>query len=250
MVDQVQLTPDEEQQAIADGIFKAKKDKLQRQYVKQYSEKIFADRVYPSFTANELRQIATHQFMERYGRPYVLDKDNTEIFESLCQYFTADPAFEKGGLRLNKGLMLFGHVGTGKTEMMKLFMLNQVQSFGMVSCRAITDDFTQAGEEEVERFNTNRKNAVPHKFGQEYSGWCFDDLGTESIPVLHYGNKKNMMADIILNRYDSKMNYRFTHVTTNLTAEQITLSYGSRVLDRMREMFNLITFPSTAKSRR
>jgi DNA replication protein DnaC len=57
------------------------------------------------------------------------------------------------------------------------------------------------------------------------------------------------MHEVLTQRYKNGL-FTSTHVTTNLSAEQIKELYGVRVADRMREMFNLISFPENAKSRR
>jgi len=246
----VELTDAEIRQATQEALSKARFKKYSQQQSAKYWERFNAERVYPTYTGPELEVVVRQRFFERNHRPFVVDQDNIAIFNLLLNYFTQNKSFEQEGYSLSKGILLYGDVGTGKTELLKMFGLNQVQSFGLVSCRAITDAFTGDGDSEVEKYYTNRKNAIPHAFGQEYSGYCFDDLGTEAPMVMHYGNKKNMMAEIILNRYDSKMDYRYTHITTNLTVKEIIDRYGSRCTDRMREMFNIITFPSGAKSRR
>ncbi len=41
-----------------------------------------------------------------------------------------------------------------------------------------------------------------------------------------------------------------THATTNLSASELEEYYGNRVRSRMREMFNLISFESSAKDKR
>jgi DNA replication protein DnaC len=82
---------------------------------------------------------------------------------------------------------------------------------------------------------------------EEYTGICFDDLGTEDTEKAHYGNRTNVMEKIILNRYDHCRN-KLTHFTTNLTAEQIKETYGLRVTDRLREMVNVLDFPTGTKS--
>ncbi|MDA3943267.1 MAG: hypothetical protein PF694_06975 [Bacteroidetes bacterium] len=57
------------------------------------------------------------------------------------------------------------------------------------------------------------------------------------------------MAEILLSRYDN-LPFNQTHITTNLNADAIEQTYGSRLRSRMREMFNLIHFPSHAPDRR
>ncbi len=47
-----------------------------------------------------------------------------------------------------------------------------------------------------------------------------------------------------MNRYDiGVMPFWYTHVTTNLSGDQIEENYGTRVRSRMREMFNMIILP-------
>jgi len=41
-----------------------------------------------------------------------------------------------------------------------------------------------------------------------------------------------------------------THATTNLAAKEIEELYGKRVRSRLREMFNLISFPAETKDKR
>jgi DNA replication protein DnaC len=55
---------------------------------------------------------------------------------------------------------------------------------------------------------------------------------------------------VILKRYDRDLPYRTTHITTNLSADQLMERYDNRAMDRMRAMFNIIDFPITEKSRR
>ncbi|MEK6878907.1 MAG: ATPase, partial [Nanoarchaeota archaeon] len=87
-------------------------------------------------------------------------------------------------------------------------------------------------------------------YGQKQVGVCFDDMGTEDDRK-NYGNESNVMADVMLNRYDNKRNLiRKTHITTNLTTEEMEQRYGSRVRSRMREMFNLVIFDPVASDRR
>ena len=72
--------------------------------------------------------------------------------------------------------------------------------------------------------------------------YCFDDLGTENN-LKYFGNECNVMAEVLLSRYDLFISRQLiTHITTNLSAPEIEAVYGNRVRSRMREMFNLINF--------
>lgn len=246
----IQIPEDEQKSIINNALYNERKRRHYANETAKYWDAIKVEKNYPEYKPDELAVIVKQRFFEENGRPYIIDQDNRGIFQLLCEYFTANDAFSQHGYDLKKGILLCGDVGRGKTELMLMFRQNQLQSYGVVGCRSITDDFTDNGGEDVERFYTNKKLEANHKYGQPYSGYCFDDLGTEAESVVHYGNRKNMMAEIILNRYDSKMDFHYTHITTNLNAEDIRSRYGSRCADRMRQMFNVIAFPLTAKSRR
>lgn len=195
-----------------------------------------------AFTSKELAMYVEWR-ANRNGVPFTIDSSNQEVFKLLCQYFTSNPSFEKAGdYSLRKGIMLCGAVGRGKTHLMSLFKGNQKRSYQMVSCRLIADKFKTMGEEVLHTWS-HPINVPTHldTFNQNQIGVCFDDLGTER-EKRNYGDSVNVMADILLNRYDyAATPHHWTHITTNLTADEIEACYGTRVRSRMREMFNMIT---------
>lgn len=173
------------------------------------------------------------------------------IVKRLCCYFSEDKRFNTADLNLAKGILLFGGVGVGKTTLMQMFAQNQAFSYRIISCRQVGADFIKEGEDAVARYSSNYEIPVnSNPYGHQVVGYCFDDLGTERVDLKHYGNSKNVMTDILLNRYDNKLDPRGTHITTNLSAEELEQTYGTRVIDRIREKFNLIEFDKDAKSRR
>lgn len=233
--EQIHLDNDEVQEALRRG----REEKYYRLKREAYNAEIRSDFVPKKFTAE--------QVLEAFMRQYDVDSENESIIKNLCYYFTEDTRF-KGDP--NKGLLLVGGVGIGKTTLMHFFKQNQKYSYRVMSCREIESDFSSEGEKSVVYCSQNIKIAVnANPFGHQEIGFCFDDLGTEAN-AKHYGKEKNVMAEILLNRYDNQLLSYCTHVTTNLTADQIKEQYGSRVTDRMREMFNIITFDKHAKSRR
>jgi DNA replication protein DnaC len=86
-------------------------------------------------------------------------------------------------------------------------------------------------------------------YGQEETGYCFDDLGTE-VDKKYYGNESNVMAEILLDRYDKQSVKGKTHVTSNLNSTMLEERYGYRVRSRIREMLNIVIFDDRAKDRR
>jgi DNA replication protein DnaC len=79
---------------------------------------------------------------------------------------------------------------------------------------------------------------------------CFDDLGLEPL-MQHYGNTCNVMAEVLLSRYDCFATHgMITHITTNLNSAELEDHYGKRIRSRMRELFNLIAFARNAPDKR
>ena len=181
---------------------------------------------------------------EQKGTPFVVDKDNKDLVKLLCYYFTNDSRFEamnkEDELSLKKGLLLCGNVGVGKSFLMEAFRANKRRCFQIIKCREVADSYAGHGAEVLRMYSDKIYVPThPSTFYQRDIGLCFDDLGTEDSKK-YYGDEVNVMADILLNRYDNNLEYHYTHITTNLTMDEIENKYGTRVRSRMRQMFNLI----------
>lgn len=203
----------------------------------------------------EPKKYSSEEFLEKIIKEaktkiegFNLSSEELEIYKQLSMYFTSDPGF-KGSLK--KGLLLFGNIGCGKTTALKLFMFNPKQSFAIFPCRRVADEFTREGTEALMKYTGMIFINQPELYyGQKSVGICYDDLGTEHT-AKHFGNERNVMAEIILTRYEIEQHNGYNiHMTTNLKAEQIKELYGERVSSRMREMFNIIRFPENSKDKR
>ncbi len=178
-----------------------------------------------------------------------LDTQSEPIFRLLCAYFSEDVSrFEELAKQigiqngsLKKGICLAGMPGLGKTWMMKLFQKNQRQVFAVQNAKNIADIFEQSGEESLSQFVELPKLPVndSQSFFHPVMALCIDDLGTEDTKN-HYGNKKNVLGDIIEKRYACNNVGILFHCTTNLTGPQLTEKYGPRVASRLREIMNIV----------
>lgn len=178
---------------------------------------------------------------------FKLSETDKEIAKKLIAYFLKDPiAANYYALNLNKGILLSGPVGCGKTTLMNLmrFYEQALNRFVMKSCRDLSFEFIQNGYEVIHKYSKLSFN------GSEPRIYCFDDLGSENN-IKYFGNECNVMAEVLLSRYDLFASKKMvTHLTTNLSASEIESYYGNRVRSRMREQFNLIAFDSKAQDKR
>ena len=149
-------------------------------------------------------------------------------------------------LNIQKGIILSGPVGCGKTSLMFLmnYFFQQGYDYKIKPCRDIAFDFAAKGYEVLDAFTKLKGTQV------RLNAYCFDDLGTEK-QIKHFGNECNVMAEIILTRYDNFIhNKTITHITTNLSASEMEMFYGDRVRSRLRQMFNLIAFDKDSPDKR
>lgn len=170
------------------------------------------------------------------------------IFATLAWFLRDEVVAKEMDFDLNKGIMLSGPIGCGKTTLFRLMrhLPSCRKNFAMVSTRQVVSEFMQSGYhilEDYSRGSIYNEQRIPKNY-------CFDDLGTEATSK-YYGNDCNVMAEILLTRYDLfKEKGLITHLTTNLTASEIEAIYGNRLRSRMREMFNLFGYSELSKDKR
>jgi hypothetical protein len=124
------------------------------------------------------------------------------------------------------------------------FLTPSENKFIVKPCRDISFEFIQDGYQIIHKYSKGKL------YQSEPRTYCFDDLGTENN-LKYFGNECNVIAEILLNRYDLFIAKKLkTHLTTNLSATEIETQYGNRVRSRLRSMLNLIAFDKTAPDKR
>jgi DNA replication protein DnaC len=184
--------------------------------------------------------------IELYGNHFkILESDYPIIYKLIAYFLKDEPSCYQYNIDLNKGILLSGPVGCGKTTLMNLMktLTATEHKFYIKPCRDISFEFIQDGYEIIQKYSKGKLYPDPKTI-------CFDDLGTEKN-LKYYGNECNVMAEIILSRYDIFISKKiYTHITTNLSASEIETAYGNRVRSRLRNMLNLIAFDKSTKDKR
>ncbi|MDT0651781.1 ATPase [Autumnicola edwardsiae] len=177
-----------------------------------------------------------------FGEKFKIYKEDRDIILKLSSYFIKDKkSCQKSGIDVEKGLLLSGPVGCGKTSLMKLLrhLVPLQRPYEMIPCRNVVFSFNHLGYKTIEDYGNNKL-------------FCFDDLGVEP-PGRFYGKDCNVMGEVLLSRHELflQTNQKVkTHATTNLNAEELEERYGNRVRSRMRELFNLVAFEEGAGDKR
>ena len=177
-----------------------------------------------------------------FGEKFKIYEEDRDIILKLSSYFIKDKkSCQKSGIDVEKGLLLSGPVGCGKTSLMKLLrhLVPLQRPYEMIPCRNVVFSFNHLGYKTIEDYGNNKL-------------FCFDDLGVEP-PGRFYGKDCNVMGEVLLSRHELFLQSKHkikTHATTNLNAEELEERYGNRVRSRMRELFNLVAFDETAGDKR
>lgn len=177
-----------------------------------------------------------------FGQQFKIHQQDRSLVFKLCNYFVKDKAYcKKERIDPEKGLLLSGPVGCGKTSLMKLLphLVPNQRSYELIPCRNVVFSFNHLGYKTIEEYGNSKV-------------FCFDDLGVEPFGQ-YYGRDFNVMGEVLLSRYELyiKSNRKLkTHFTTNLNAKELEKRYGHRVRSRMREMFNLVSFDKSTRDKR
>ena len=126
---------------------------------------------------------------------FKIDDSNKNLMNQLFLYTEG----RSGKLDANKGLLLRGDIGTGKSTIMQI--LNRysyftrgkarggypVGGFRVDSTSGIANSFSMRGKDALELYTYN--NGTPRMI-------CFDELGREPIPAKYFGTELNVMQYI------------------------------------------------------
>lgn len=141
------------------------------------------------------------------------------------------------------GCMMCGTCGNGKTTVLYAFqnLLNRWVNTGMFEDEKVggsipwglqivnAKELAVSAKEDINQYRKFKNRNM----------LAIDDMGTEAVDVISYGNTLNPVADLIEHRYNEQL---FTLITTNLTPAQVREKYGARIADRFNEMMSVVIF--------
>ena len=144
-------------------------------------------------------------------------------------------------MSLNKGVLLIGATGTGKTRIMN----NISMLIGFLHRFRFK---IYSGNEMEKCFRQNEgspgRSILETAIKQKMFG--IDDLGEEHNSVKVFGTEINVGVEVLSTRYNEYIkNGSLTFCTTNLNRNDLLNKYGRRIDSRIDEMFNVIYINGT-----
>lgn len=201
-------------------------------------------------TKEQLWHIFSCQFEQLTEKKFEKTAESIANISAIFYYFLRDEKFlTHPNLRADlskpsfgKGLLIVGGYGIGKTDYMKAlelcFILLKYHRFKIFSTNSLVQEFENCETPSDKKAFYNRMNLGVN---------LFDDITTERV-ANNYGHV-NLLKEILEERY---MLNKLTHATANYqeggekTPEAALLyiaeCYGSRLYDRLFEMFNIVVF--------
>lgn len=189
-----------------------------------------------TWTAENMYKLMMWTSQNEYGKKLIVkDKetgnDFSKIISAICFFVSRDMRFEtefdpKLKFSLNKGLIIRGVSGLGKTHLVKCVSKNGLNPILVLSMLDIFEEIRLHGE-----FNVSLDG-----YGIVY----LDDVGTEESNAKHYGNAINFFKNFIEGSYLKKKTFNHLMMSTNNSFAELEQKYGFRVRSRIKDMFNII----------
>lgn len=188
-------------------------------------EKERLEEIKKRFTAKYVYNLIAWTSENVYGKKFILNEGNTEYVKAICFYISNDIRFETElNFSFNKGLMIRGISGLGKTYIPKCIENNELKPLKILSMIDISENVKETGD-----FSIYTSKII-----------YLDDVGTEEHNVNHFGTKINWFKNFIEMYYLQNKPFNKLIISTNCNGNNIEDKYGFRVRSRMREMFNVI----------
>jgi DNA replication protein DnaC len=141
--------------------------------------------------------------------------------------------YGKGNLHKDKGVLLYGSYGTGKTEILRAF------------CRTNFNPYNPNRNANPTRLTTAIQMVQHYDDAGNFLRYLdkdlyIDDLGTEQRAKYKAKDEDHVLGKFLESW--SQQNEFKLYATTNLTLDEIGERYGGRVFSRLHLMCNVIEF--------
>lgn len=173
-----------------------------------------------------------------------VEKADKRILNSIFAWVWKNSKMNTLGLDFNKGLFFYGSLGRGKT-MTLLALRKYLIGLHNRTCQMKRSDYRlgtywKSASELANLYAADGQPALTEFFNRDCCLFI-DELGREPNPANNFGTKLDVIQFLLQMRYDHR-HTSVTHITTNLSLEDMARVYGNYIADRCLELFNFIEF--------
>lgn len=156
------------------------------------------------------------------------------------QYSSTFAGFQIPKFSPDKGILLMGEPGSGKTQLMRIFQrillgLQSPNHFRFFVAWQVANEYQSVGLQAIEKW-------------RNFKHTCFDEIAISRDREIRnsWGNRSNVVEDLILMRYDLfDVHGVLSHFTTNATPHSFAEIYQPRTVSRILGMCNVIVLTGT-----
>lgn len=160
---------------------------------------------------------------------FLIDKYNEPVIKQLYFYLKLDNSFDGD---LQKGVMLMGKYGCGKTIILESIVVMYNTIIRELHIQRPLLKFIKS---------TDLLETLKEKPIKSFSLFplVIDEFGREPKQIMDFGNLRSPVIELLCERYDIGA---WTHGTTNFTLDTLYAEnqYGRMTGDRLKSMFNFI----------
>lgn len=246
-------------------VYKEKRREHFRIKKEEYAIKVTQNITHNKLTKEEYLHFLSSTFNKRFPNKVLSFQGQEQIFfEMMVCYFTRDKKFfelcqnfsqtpRMQNFSFDKGIILIGQKGIGKTSIMKLFALNPTCPYKVKSIYELiadAEEFKLAGLDKYSTWESvSSFDSQNYYFGNTHIGLCIDDMGVKEERLKSWGNDRNVIDIVIQQRYFNDVPPNGTFITTNEDYLQWVQKYDGRTTDRFRELFNIFWYPTIESKR-
>lgn len=187
----------------------------------------------PAGRSNCLKALEAEQteMCSRTGRSY--RSTHMLLEDDLARYILRDRSFRGD---LNKGILLTGGTGIGKTVLVQS-LCNVLSSAHGFPCRtldmmSVQKAYRRGGPDMAEVESIVERSPL----------LMLDDISEENSEAKTFGNSVNIGYELLSTRHSLWASKGFlTFATSNADVKRIEEKYGPRIGSRLQEMFNIIS---------
>jgi len=151
---------------------------------------------------------------------YIIDNLNRDLINDIYYYLTAS---DKGTLDPDKGLIIVGGFGTGKTTI--LMIIKDI--IEALTLKRVTFMSSLSLPEHI------KNNGLEFYYKRPM---IVDEIGREVKVIKDFGTEKHPLIELLTQRYNNKA---LTFGTSNYSYEDLSEMYGTYIAERLREMCNI-----------
>lgn len=212
----------------------------------------------------------TFEYFEALGRITnpnfkIHEIDHAVIFKLVNYFIENKEECEKNGMDLDKGILIFGSTGMGKTTWLQIAatISKKIKNLPLISCSELAKQCSTKGIAVVDDIDFEHSFILDDIGSEQKARFYGNEIEVVSEVLKLFSDRKNTIVDTVVreqfaglpsvkyNTFRPKIHPSVKiFATTNCSLDDLSDRYGPRVHSRMAQIFNIVNFDSESIDKR